>query len=135
MQKIASLLFVAMLTVNLQAQNCAKGCGKITKAEPTTMKGLKPNRALLEFKFVGPSGTPATKWIKIVVDSDTITPTVDKTGMTKMTAKPGSHKLKFKAPYWYVVNMDQVVLKDKMTYHILVKFQSEEVIGGTRPKG
>jgi hypothetical protein len=51
-----------------------------------------------------------------------------------MTARQGAHKLSFKAPYWYAVNMN-VSLKVKNTYTISVKFQPEEVIGGTRPKG
>lgn len=135
MQKIIPFVIAAFLTCNLHAQKCDKGCAKVTKVSPTTVKGLKPNRALLEFKFVGPGGMPATKWIKIVVDNDTISPQMDKNGTTKLTSKPGPHKLKFKAPYWYVVSMDQLVLKDKMTYQILVKFASEEIIGGTRPKG
>jgi hypothetical protein len=135
MQKISLFIITVFFAVNLQAQNCAKGCAKVTKVSPTTIKGLKPNRALLEFKFVGPAGRPATKWIKIVLDNDTISPQVDITGTTKLTSKPGPHKLKFKAPYWYIVSMDQLVLKDKMTYQILVKFASEEIIGGTRTKG
>lgn len=129
------LILSAFVAFALQAQNCEKGCGKITKVEPTTLKGIKPGRALIEFKFIGPSGKPATKWIKIVVDNDTVNPVIDNSGITRITSKPGAHKLKFKAPYWYLVSMDQVNVKDKMTYHILVKFQPEEIIGGTRTKG
>jgi hypothetical protein len=135
MQKLFFFFAITLLALNVHAQKCDKGCAKVTKVSPTTIKGLKPNRALLEFKFVGPGGRPATKWIKIVLDNDTIVPQIDVNGTTKLTSKPGPHKLKFKAPYWYVVHMDQVILKDKMTYQILVKFASEEIVGGTRTKG
>src|SRR6185369_3887774 len=100
MKKFSLLLSALVLAFNLHAQKCDKGCGKITKVEPTTIKGIKPGRALLDFKFVGPGGMPATKWVKIVVDNDTVVPVIDKSGGTKLTSKPGAHKLKFKAPYW-----------------------------------
>jgi len=134
MQKIFLIILCAILATGMQAQKCDKGCGKITKTEPTTNKKIKPNRALLNFKFVGPTGKPATKWVKIVVDNDTVVPVLDKNGATKITSTPGPHTLKFKAPWWYTVSMNQVMLKDKTTYHILVKFEAEEIIGGTRKK-
>lgn len=135
MRKLFFLLICGMMVSSSIAQKCDKGCGKITKVEPINNANIRPDRALLVFKFLGPGGKPATKWVKIVVDNDTVVPTIDATGSTKITSKSGAHKLKFKAPYWYLVTMDKVVLKNQMMYNILVRFEAEEIIGGTRRKG
>ncbi len=133
MKKLIFLFTAAFLSVGLNAQNCEKGCAKITKTEPTTLKGIKPDRALLVFKFLGPNNKPAKTLIKIVVDKDTVYPVVDKNGITKITSKAGPHKLKFKGPYWYTVKTN-VTLKEKLTYYINVKFEAAEMIGGKREK-
>lgn len=132
MKKII-LILAGLASFSLAAQNCENGCGKITKVEPTTNPKVRADRALLIFKFVGPNNKPAKSRIKIVVDKDTVVPVLDKFGSTKITSKPGNHKLRFKAPWWYTVKMDQVVLKEKNTYTILIKFEAEE-IGGSKPK-
>ncbi len=118
----------------MDAQNCEKGCGKITKVEPTKIKGIKPNRALLVFKFQGPDGKPAKSRIKVIVDSkDTLHPKIDVTGTAKITTTPGNHSLKFIANYWYSVKMDQVSLKDKTTYDLFIRFEAKE-IGAVKSK-
>ncbi|HEX7412940.1 MAG TPA: hypothetical protein VF411_02760, partial [Bacteroidia bacterium] len=117
-----------------EAQNCEKGCGKITKVEPTKIKGIKPNRALLVFKFQGPDGKPAKSHIKVVVDGkDTLYPKIDLTGTAKVTTKPGSHALKFIANYWYSVKMEQVSVKSETTYNFFVRFEPKE-IGAVKSK-
>ncbi len=133
MKKLIFLFFATAFCCNGIAQDCAKGCGKITKVEPTTNKSIKADRALLIFKFQGPTGKPAKSHLKIIVDKDTIVPVLDKFGSTKITSKPGEHKLKFKAPWWYTVKMNQVILTAKKTYTIFVRFEAEE-IGGSKPK-
>ncbi|HXB41810.1 MAG TPA: hypothetical protein VNZ49_14815 [Bacteroidia bacterium] len=127
------LLLICAVNATSFSQNCEKGCGKITKVEPTTLKGIKPDRALLIFKFQGPGGKPAKSHIKIIVDKDTIIPVLDKFGSTKITSKPGEHKLKFKANWWYTVKMNSVILTAQKTYTIFVRFEAEE-IGGSKPK-
>lgn len=128
MKKLIFLFLVLILIYSAKAQNCEKGCGKITKVEPTTIKGLKPNRALLVFKFQGPDGKPAKNTMKVIVDSkDTINPKIDKLGTAKITAKPGNHKLKFMAKYWYSVKMDQVSLKADNTYYFLIRYEAKEI--------
>src|SRR5437762_2854878 len=96
--KIKSFFFIIICVISVPciSQTCEKGCGKVTKVEPTTLKGVKPDRALLIFKFTGPTGKPAKTNVKIIIDKDTIVPAIDKTGTTKMTARQGAHKLKFK---------------------------------------
>jgi hypothetical protein len=134
MKKIFFLLLLANLTYFGYAQNCEKGCGKITKVEPTKIKGVKPNRALLVFRFQGPDGKPAKSHIKVVVDSkDTMHPKIDATGSAKMTTKPCSHSLKFIANYWYSVKMEQVTVKADNTYTVFVRFEAKE-IGSTKSK-
>lgn len=132
MKKFLVLLLVAF-SYTASSQGCEKGCAKIAKTEPTTIKGIKPDRALLIFKFLGPNNKPARTLIKIVVDNDTVHPVIDKNGTTKLTSRPGPHKLKFKGPYWYTVKTD-VTLKSKLTYYINVKFEAQELIGGKREK-
>lgn len=132
MRKIIILLFAVALAAAASAQKCDKGCGKITKVEPTTNPKIRTDRALLNFKFVGPDGRPVKSKVKIVIDADTISPVLDKNGATKMTATGGPHKLKFKVNWWYTVKMEQVSLKVKNTYHFLVKFEAKE-IGGSKP--
>lgn len=128
MKKILALLFVVTLVHFSQAQNCEKGCGKITKVEPTKLKGVKPNRALLAFRFQGPDGKPAKSHIKVIVDSkDTMHPKIDATGLARITTKPGSHTLKFIANYWYSVKMDQVAVKADNTYSIFIRFEAKEI--------
>ena len=124
------IIIICLICAPVFSQNCEKGCGKITKVAPTTNKKIKADRALLIFKFYGPGGKPAKSHIKIIVDKDTIVPVIDKTGSTKITAKPGEHKLKFKAPWWYTVKMNSVILSGQKTYSILVKFEAEEIGAG-----
>jgi len=134
MKKIFSLFLLVSFTHFIDAQNCEKGCGKITKAEPTKIKGVKPNRALLVFKFQGPDGKPAKSRIKIIVDGkDTMHPKIDVTGTAKITTKPGNHLLKFMANYWYSVKMDQVSFKAETTYTLFVRFEAKE-IGAAKSK-
>src|SRR5436309_2193422 len=98
MKKIKSFLIITIcvICVPIFSQTCEKGCGKITKVEPTTLKGVRADRALLVFKFQGPDGKPVKSHIKIIINKDTIRPVLDKTGSTKMTAAAGVHKIKFK---------------------------------------
>jgi hypothetical protein len=132
MRKIAFLVLIAVFAAAGHAQKCDKGCGKITKVEPTKNPKIRQDRALLNFKFVGPDGGPVKSKVKIIIDSDTIVPVLDKFGGTKMTAAGGPHKIRFKVNWWYTVKMDQVSLKVKNTYHFLVKFEAKE-IGGSKP--
>jgi hypothetical protein len=130
MKKIFLLFLLVNLTHFSQAQNCDKGCGKITKVEPTKIKGIKPNRALLAFRFQGPDGKPAKSHIKVIVDKDTMHPKIDATGLAKLTTKPGSHTLKFIANYWYSVKMDQVTVKADNTYSLFIRFEAKEIGAG-----
>jgi hypothetical protein len=127
--KKASLLFLLIaLTQFTNAQNYDKGYGKITKVEPTKIKGVKPGRALLVFKFQGPDGKPAKSHIKVIVDSkDTMHPKIDVTGTAKITTKPGTHNLKFMANYWYSVKMEQVAVKAETTYNLFIRFEPKEI--------
>lgn len=134
MKKIIFVFLAFTLAVTSQAQSCIKGCGKIIKVEPTTIKGVKPDRALLVFKYQGPDGKPTKSHIKLILDTkDTLYPTIDKFGSSKLMVKPGKHTLKFKANYWYSVKMEQIPFKDKNTYHILIRFEATE-IGATKSK-
>ena len=130
MKKFVFIFLATAFYLKASAQGCEKGCARITKTEPTTNKKIKADRALLIFKFYGPGGKPAKSFIKIIVDKDTIVPVIDKTGSTKITAKPGLHKLKFKALWWYTVKMSEVNLSAQKTYSILVKFEAEEIGAG-----
>jgi len=132
MKKIFLLLLLAGVINFSQAQNCEKGCGKITKVEPTKIKGVKPNRALLVFKFQGPDGKPAKSHIKVIVDKDTMHPKIDATGSAKLTTKPGSHSLKFIANYWYSVKMNEVTVKADNTYSVFIRFQAKEIGAGKK---
>ena len=127
MKKIFLLFLLVNLTHFGYAQNCEKGCGKITKVEPTKIKGVKPNRALLVFRFQGPDGKPAKSHIKVIVDKDTMHPKIDATGLAKLTTKPGSHSLKFIANYWYSVKMNEVVVKADNTYSLFIRFEAKEI--------
>lgn len=133
MKRIVFVIVAFLFTSVAFSQNCEKGCGKITKVEPTTLKGVKPDRALLVFKFNGPDGRAVKSKVKIIVDNDTVFPVLDKFGSTKITSKPGPHKLKFKVDWWYTVKMEQVVLKAKNTYYLTIRFEAKE-IGGSKPK-
>jgi hypothetical protein len=134
MKKIFLLFFLISLTHYTDAQNCEKGCGKITKVEPTKIKGVKPNRALLVFKFQGPDGKPVKSHVKVIVDSkDTLHPKIDVTGIAKITTKPGNHSLKFMVNYWYSVKMDQLTFKTETTYNLFIRFEPKE-IGATKSK-
>jgi hypothetical protein len=133
MKKIFFLSLLAGLTHFGYAQNCEKGCGKITKVEPTKIKGVKPNRALLLLRFQGPDGKPAKSRIKVIVDKDTMHPKIDATGLAKLTTKPGTHTLKFIANYWYNVKMDNVAVEAEKTYSIFVRYEAKE-IGATKSK-
>lgn len=127
MKKLCLLFLLVILKHFSYAQNCEKGCGKITKVEPTKIKGVKPNRALLMFRFQGPDGKPAKSHIKVIVDKDTMHPKIDATGLAKLTTKPGSHSLKFIANYWYSVKMDQVTVKADNTYSLFIRFEAKEI--------
>jgi hypothetical protein len=127
MKNIFFLFLLVNLTHFSYAQNCEKGCGKITKVEPTKIKGIKPNRALLVFRFQGPDGKPAKSHIKVIVDKDTMHPKIDATGLAKITAKPGSHSLKFIANYWYSVKMNEVTVKADNTYSLFIRFEAKEI--------
>jgi hypothetical protein len=134
MKKKILFLFLINFTQAIDAQNYEKGCGKMTKVEPTKIKGVKPNRALLIFRFQGPDGKPAKSHIKVVVDSkDTLHPKIDATGSAKLTTKPGKHKLKFMANYWYSVKMDEVTVKADNTYTLFIRFEAKE-IGAAKSK-
>ncbi|MEO8761325.1 MAG: hypothetical protein ABI448_10560 [Bacteroidia bacterium] len=135
MKKIVFVLIVLMISYTTQAQSCDKGCGKLIKTEPTTIKGVKPNRALLIFKYYGPDGKPAKSHMTLILDGkDTLHPTINKLGTSKLMVQPGIHKLKFKANFWYSVKMDKVTVKDKNTYTYLIRFEAEE-IGTAKTKG
>ena len=134
MKKISLLFLFLYLSLNATAQNCEKGCGKIIKVEPTKIKGVKPNRALLVFKFQGPSGKPVKSGIKVVVDKkDTLSPKIDVSGSAKITTKPGSHTLHFLVNYWYTVTMEDVSVKADNTYTLFIRFEAKE-IGSAKPK-
>ena len=133
MKKIFLIILICTVCAPIIAQTCEKGCGKITKVEPTTLKGVRADRALLVFKFQGPDGKPVKSHIKIIINKDTIRPVLDKTGSTKMTTAAGIHKIKFKANWWYTVKMENVSLKVKNTYYFFIRFEAEE-IGGSKPK-
>jgi hypothetical protein len=134
MKKIFLLFLLVSLTYIANAQNCEKGCGKITKVEPTKIKGVKPNRALLVFKFQGPDGKPVKSHVKVIVDSkDTLHPKIDVTGTAKVTTKPGTHSLKFMVNYWYSVKMDQLAFKTETTYNLFIRFEPKE-IGASKSK-
>lgn len=134
MKNLFLLFFLVSFTYAITAQNCEKGCGKITKVEPTKIKGVKPNRALLVLKFQGPDGKPAKSRIKVVVDTkDTMYPKIDVTGTAKITTKPGNHSLKFIGNYWYSIKMDGLSFKTETTYNFFVRFEAKE-IGASKSK-
>ncbi len=128
MKKIILILLISVICVTLYSQDCAKGCCKITKTVADNK--LPAGKAKFVIKFFGADGKPVKSNIRFVLGKDTLNAKINSKGVYQIYVRPNIYKLKFKAPYWYVVKKDQVAVKAANTYFFNVKFEAIEFIGG-----
>ena len=121
MQKL--LFFFLFCSGSMLAQH---GTCKITKSSPETTGKTK-----ITFRFIGPSGKPATSHLAFKMDGDTIIqPKIDKkTGLYVMNIAPGTHNFNFYVKFWYDVDSAPIVIKPKTNTFVAVKFEAKEIGG------
>jgi hypothetical protein len=112
---------------SLYAQDCSKGCFKITKVAPDNT--VPAGKAKLIMKFFGADGKPVKSHIRYILGRDTLTAKVDAKGIYKIYVRPETYKLKFKVPFWYIVSKEGFEVKAQNTYNITVKFEAKEIMG------
>lgn len=103
-----------------------RGTCKITKTSPESSGKTK-----ITFRFIGPSGKPATSHLAFKMDGDTIIqPKIDKkTGLYVMNIAPGTHNFNFYVKFWYDVDSAPLVIKAKTNTFVAVKFEAKEIGG------
>lgn len=102
------------------------GSCKVTKTTPETSGKTK-----ITFRFISPSGKPATSHLAFKMDGDTIIqPKIDKkTGLYVMNAEPGTHNFNFYVKFWYDVDSAPITIKPKTNTFVVVKFEAKEIGG------
>jgi len=127
--KIKSFLIITICVISVPffGQDCEKGCMKITKTVPDNT--VPAGKAKLVIKFFGADGKPVKSHIKFLLGRDTLNPKISVKGIYQIYVRPDTYKMKFKAPYWYVVKKDQVAIKASNTYYLSVKFEAKEIQG------
>lgn len=122
MQKLILLfLFVSGIAFSQTHGTC-----KITKTSPESSGKTK-----ITFRFLGPTGKPATSHLAFKMDGDTIIqPKIDKkTGLYVMNVQPGSHTFNFYVKFWYDVDSAPIAIKPKTNTFVVVKFEAKEIGG------
>jgi hypothetical protein len=101
-----------------------RGTCKVTKRSPDT-------KTKITFRFVSPSGKPASSHLAFKMNGDTIIqPKIDKkTGLYVMTLQPGKYNFNFYVKFWYDVNSAPIILKPKTNTFVVVKFEAKEIGG------
>lgn len=117
-------LFLLFLFISGITFSQTHGTCKVTK----TMADTKTK---ITFRFVSPSGKPATSHLAFKMDGDTIIqPKIDKkTGLFVMPVEPGSHTFNFYVKFWYDVDSAPIIIKPKTNTFVVVKFEAKEIGG------
>jgi hypothetical protein len=109
------------------AQNCDKGCCTLNKTTPDAT--IPAGKAKLHVFFKGPDGRPVKSRVKFLLGKDTLNPKINAKGIYQIYVRPDAYKMKFKAPWWYVVKQENVVVKAGNAYFLTVKFEAKEIFG------
>lgn len=120
MQKLFFLfLFISGVTFSQSHGTC-----KVTKTSPDA-------KTKITFRFVSPSGKPATSHLAFKMNGDTIIqPKIDKkTGLYTMILTPGTYNFNFYVKFWYDVDSAPIALKPKTNTMVVVKFEAKEIGG------
>ena len=120
MQKLLFLfLFISGIAFSQSHGTC-----KVTKTAADA-------KTKITFRFVGPSGKPATSHLAFKMNGDSIIqPKIDKkTGIYVMTLAPGTYNFNFYVKFWYDVNSASIILKPKTNTFVVVKFEAKEIGG------
>ena len=119
MQKL--LFLFLFISTSLFSQ---RGTCKVTKTSPDA-------KTKITFRFVSPSGKPATSHLAFKMNGDSIIqPKIDKkTGLYVMTLQPGTYNFNFYVKFWYDVDSAPIILKPKTNTFVVVKFEAKEIGG------
>ena len=122
MQKL--LLFFLFISGVLLSQT--HGTCKITKTTAETSGKTK-----ITFRFISPSGKPATSHLAFKMNGDSIIqPKIDKkTGLYVMILRPGTYNFNFYVKFWHDVDSAPIILKPKTNTFVAVKFEAKEIGG------
>lgn len=129
MKKSVSIVVLMFLTVFFYGQNFAttkdksKGYYKIAANE--TDKSMTGNKSRVTFKFIGPTGKPINKNVKMVYNNDSLFPKIEENGNYSMNILPGKYKLRFEVPFWVPVATDTLMFRKQGYMSILVKFEAK----------
>lgn len=117
------LLFL-FLIISSVAFSQTHGSCKVTKTSPDA-------KTKITFRFVSPSGKPATSHLAFKMNGDSIIqPKIDKkTGLYTMTLQPGTYNFNFYVKFWYDVDSAPIILKPKTNTFVVVKFEAKEIGG------
>lgn len=127
MKKILFFLLVSACAFNGNAQGCDKGCCKINKTVADAK--LPAGKAKLVINFNGPDGKPVKSHVKFLLGKDTLNPKISAKGIYQIYVRPDTYKMKFKAPWWYVVKKEGFVVKAGNSYFMSVRFEAKEIMG------
>ena len=120
MQKLVFIfLFISGVVMSQTHGTC-----KVTKSTADA-------KTKITFRFVSPSGKPATSHLAFKMNGDTIIqPKIDKkTGLYTMTLVPGTYNFNFYVKFWYDVDSAPITLKPKTNTMVVVKFEAKEIGG------
>jgi hypothetical protein len=129
MKKIKSclIILICVISVPFFAQDCDKGCCKLIKTTPDN--SIPAGKAKLHIFFSGPDHKVVKSHVKFVLGKDTLNPKINAKGVYQIYVRPDTYKMKFKAPWWYVVKKDGMQIKAGNTYNMTVHFEAKEIMG------
>lgn len=122
--RLSVLCILLLINFCLYGQENEQGYYKVSKAQKD--KALDKSKSKLHIQFIGPTGKPVTSRIKFSMNTDSVVPVIDETGMYTTTVKPGKYTFTFIAPWWYEVKTDSLFLKPQTSTTISVHFEAME---------
>ncbi|MES2678625.1 MAG: hypothetical protein V4635_02015 [Bacteroidota bacterium] len=120
------ILTIILLTISLVGFGQAAKTSTFTLKRTVTIHTSTDSTRLI-FKFIGPTNAPVKSHVRLTINNDTITPTIDSLGIYVTTVRLSKYKFQFFVPFWYDVCTDTINLQKDETILITVHFQPKDM--------
>jgi len=119
------LLFICVLVSVYSFAQIKQSTYKISSYP--SPKSIIRTTAKLKVTFIGPTKQPVKSHVKMLLNKDTIVPTINEKGVYITHLDSGIYNLKFMVPFWYDVVIDNLKCGENEDINITVYFEPKEI--------
>ncbi len=120
-------LFILLIFFSICSANAQSKTSTYKISGVPSPNGIIRPTTKLKVTFIGPTKQPVKSHVKMLVNKDTVVPTINSKGIYVSYLDTGNYSLKFMVPFWYDVVIDSLKCSKNEDISIIIYFEAKQI--------